>query len=78
MALKKYKPTSPGRRGLVLVDRSVLWKGRPVKDLTEGLKKSGGRNNHGHITARHRAAGISAGTGSWISSVAVGMVFQQS
>ena len=57
MALKKYKPTSPGRRGLVLVDRSVLWKGRPVKDLTEGLKKSGGRNNHGHITSRHRGGG---------------------
>jgi len=57
MPLKKYNPTSPGRRGLVLVDRSALWKGRPVKELTEGLKKSGGRNNHGHITARHRGGG---------------------
>ena len=57
MALKKYKPTSPGRRGLVLVDRSSLWKGRPVKELTEGLVKSGGRNNHGHITSRHRGGG---------------------
>ena len=57
MALKKYNPTSPARRGLVLVDRSALWKGRPVKELTEGLQKSGGRNNHGHITARHRGGG---------------------
>ena len=57
MALKQYNPTSPGRRGLVLVDRSALWKGRPVKELTEGLQKSGGRNNHGHITARHRGGG---------------------
>ncbi|MEQ9122957.1 MAG: 50S ribosomal protein L2, partial [Alphaproteobacteria bacterium] len=57
MALTQYNPTSPGRRGLVLVDRSALWKGRPVKELTEGLQKSGGRNNHGHITARHRGGG---------------------
>lgn len=42
MALKTYKPTTPGRRGLVLVDRSELWKGKPVKSLTEGLSKSGG------------------------------------
>ena len=52
MALKKYNPTTPGQRGLVLVDRSALFKGRPVKMLTEGLKKSGGRNNKGHATAR--------------------------
>ncbi|AFK54467.1 50S ribosomal protein L2 [Tistrella mobilis] len=51
MALKAYKPTSPGRRQLVLVDRSELWKGKPVKSLTEGLTKSGGRNNMGRITA---------------------------
>ena len=57
MALKTYNPTTPGQRGLVLIDRSELWKGRPVKELTEGLKKSGGRNNHGHITARHRGGG---------------------
>jgi large subunit ribosomal protein L2 len=36
MALKQYKPTSPARRGLILVDRSALWKGKPVKALTEG------------------------------------------
>jgi len=47
MALKSYNPTTPGQRGLVLIDRSELWKGRPVKSLTEGLTKSGGRNNTG-------------------------------
>jgi len=57
MALKQYNPTSPGRRGLVLVDRSALHKGRPVKALTEGLRKSGGRNNMGHATARGIAGG---------------------
>jgi large subunit ribosomal protein L2 len=57
MALKTYKPTTPGRRGLVLVDRSELWKGKPVKSLTEGLSKSGGRNNHGRITSFHRGGG---------------------
>ncbi|ANB32818.1 large subunit ribosomal protein L2 [Rhodovulum sulfidophilum] len=57
MALKSYKPTTPGQRGLVLIDRSELWKGRPVKTLTEGLTKSGGRNNAGRITARRRGGG---------------------
>jgi large subunit ribosomal protein L2 len=57
MALKTYNPTSPGRRGLILVDRSALHKGRPVKSLTEGLRKSGGRNNMGHATARGIAGG---------------------
>jgi len=57
MALKHYNPTSPGRRGLILVDRSALHKGRPVKSLTEGLRKSGGRNNMGHATARGIAGG---------------------
>jgi large subunit ribosomal protein L2 len=52
MALKTYNPTSAARRGLVLVDRSGLHKGKPVKALTEGLTKSGGRNNQGHATAR--------------------------
>lgn len=52
MALKSYKPTSPARRGLVLVDRSGLFKGKPVKALTEGKRKTGGRNNKGHVTAR--------------------------
>lgn len=52
MALKKFKPTSPGQRNLVLVDRSDLYKGKPVKGLTEGLRKSGGRNNTGRVTSR--------------------------
>ena len=51
MALKYYKPTTPGQRQLVLVDRSELHKGAPVKALTEGLSKTGGRNNLGRITA---------------------------
>jgi large subunit ribosomal protein L2 len=57
MALKQYKPDTPGQRGLVLVDRSALWKGDPVKSLTEGLRKKGGRNNQGHITARRIGGG---------------------
>ncbi len=57
MALKTFNPTSPGRRQLVLVDRSELHKGRPVKALTEGLTKSGGRNNTGRITSRRIGGG---------------------
>ncbi len=57
MALKQFKPTTPGQRQLVLVDRSGLYKGKPVKQLTEGLTKTGGRNNYGRITARHRGGG---------------------
>jgi large subunit ribosomal protein L2 len=57
MALKHFNPTSPGRRQLVLVDRSGLHKGGPVKGLTEGLNKTGGRNNLGRRTARWRGGG---------------------
>ncbi|MDF2097248.1 50S ribosomal protein L2 [Aquibaculum arenosum] len=57
MALKTYNPVTPGQRQLVQVDRSALWKGKPVKKLTEGLTKSGGRNNHGRITARRIGGG---------------------
>ena len=57
MALKSYNPTTPGQRGLVLIDRSELWKGRPVKSLTEGLTKKAGRNNTGRITMRRRGGG---------------------
>jgi len=57
MALKTHNPVTPGRRGLVSVDRSELWKGKPVKALTEGMTKSGGRNNHGRMTARRRGGG---------------------
>ena len=57
MALKTYKPVTPSLRGLVLVDRSELHKGRPVKGLTEGKHNSGGRNNHGRTTGQHRGGG---------------------
>ena len=57
MALKTYKPTSPGQRGLVLVDKSHLSNERPIKSLTEGLTSSGGRNNKGRMTARRRGGG---------------------
>src|SRR5690554_7296397 len=57
MALKSYKPTSPAQRGLILVDKSGLWKGKPVKALVEGKRKTGGRNNKGHVTSRGIAGG---------------------
>ena len=57
MALKHYNPTTPSQRQLVTVDRSELWKGKPVKKLTKGLTKSGGRNNKGRITMWHRGGG---------------------
>ena len=57
MALKQYNPTSPGQRGLVLVDRSELHKGKPEKTLVEGLHKSGGRGGGGRIAVRFRGGG---------------------
>jgi large subunit ribosomal protein L2 len=57
MALKNFKPITPSLRQLVIVDRSGLWKGKPVKALTSGKSEAGGRNNHGHITAHHRGGG---------------------
>ena len=57
MVLKTHNPTTPGRRGFVLVDRAGLWKGKPEKSLTEGLRNKGGRNNNGRITARRRGGG---------------------
>ena len=57
MALKQFKPNTPGQRGLVLVDKSDLYKGKPVKKLTEGLNKAGGRNNSGKITMWQRGGG---------------------
>ncbi|MES1197078.1 MAG: 50S ribosomal protein L2 [Pseudomonadota bacterium] len=57
MALKTFRPTSPGRRQLVIVDRGELYKGKPVKALTEGLTKSGGRNNAGRVTAFRHSGG---------------------
>jgi large subunit ribosomal protein L2 len=57
MALKTFNPTTPAQRGLVIVDRSELYKGKPEKALTEGLRGNGGRNNAGRITARRRGGG---------------------
>jgi len=57
MTLKKYKPTTPGQRQLVLVDKKELWSGKPEKSLTFGLKKKAGRNNDGRITTRHKGGG---------------------
>ena len=57
MALKTFKPTTPSQRQLVIVDRSELWKGDAVKELTEGLRKHGGRNNTGRTTMFHRGGG---------------------
>ena len=57
MALKHFNPVTASLRGTVLIDRSELWKGKPVKGLTEGQHSSGGRNNHGRITSRFRGGG---------------------
>ena len=57
MALKKFNPVTPSLRELVQVDKSGLWKGRPHKPLTEGLTNTGGRNNTGRITCRHKGGG---------------------
>ena len=57
MALKQFNPTSPGRRGLVLVDRCELHKGKPEKSLIEGLTKTGGRGGGGRIAVRFRGGG---------------------
>ncbi len=57
MALKKFNPTTPGQRQLVMVDRSALYKGKPVKTLTEGKHSSGGRNNTGRMVVRFRGGG---------------------
>ena len=57
MALRTIKPITNGTRGTVLIDRAELWKGRPIKALTEGKTSKGGRNVHGHITTRHQGGG---------------------
>jgi large subunit ribosomal protein L2 len=57
MALRTYNPKTPGTRQLVLVDRSTLYKGKPIKALTEGKNQSGGRNANGRITVRFRGGG---------------------
>ena len=57
MPLKKFKPNTPGTRGLTLIDKTGLWKGKPLKSLTVGLSKKGGRNNTGRITMRRIGGG---------------------
>ena len=57
MAMKNFNPVTPSLRGTVLIDRSDLWKGKPIKGLTEGKHSTGGRNNHGRITSFFRGGG---------------------
>ena len=57
MAIKKFKPTTPGRRGMTVTDYSGLSKDGPEKSLLEPLKKNSGRNNTGRITVRHKGGG---------------------
>ena len=57
MPMRNFNPVTASLRGTVLIDRSELWKGKPVKVLTEGLNQTGGRNNHGRITSRFRGGG---------------------
>jgi large subunit ribosomal protein L2 len=57
MALRQFNPVTASLRGTVLIDRSELWKGKPIKGLTEGQHSHGGRNNHGRITTRFRGGG---------------------
>ncbi|NCU69450.1 MAG: 50S ribosomal protein L2 [Candidatus Fonsibacter ubiquis] len=57
MTLKTYKPYTKSTRGTIILDRTGLWKGKPVKSLTAGINGSYGRNNLGRITSRHRSAG---------------------
>jgi large subunit ribosomal protein L2 len=57
MALRQYNPVTASLRGTILIDRSELWKGKPVKGLTQGQHSTGGRNNHGRITSRFRGGG---------------------
>src|ERR1700730_1103559 len=57
MALKTFKPTTAGPRQLIIVDRRELWKGKPIKALTDGKREKAGRNNHGRITVRRRGGG---------------------
>ena len=58
MSLKTFKPYTKSTRGTVIVNKSGLWKGSPYKPLTKGQKSTGGRNNYGRITSRHRGGGV--------------------
>ncbi|MEX1142950.1 MAG: 50S ribosomal protein L2 [Thermoleophilaceae bacterium] len=57
MAVRKHKPTSPGRRFATYQDHAEVTRSEPEKSLVEGIKKSGGRNAHGRVTSRHRGGG---------------------
>src|SRR5688500_3870772 len=57
MAIKKHRPTSPGRRFATWLQHEAVTKDEPEKALTEGLRKSGGRNSYGRVTSRHRGGG---------------------
>ena len=57
MTIKNLKPTTPGQRGTVLVDKSLLWKGNSIKSLVVKYNSTGGRNNQGRITSRHKGGG---------------------
>ena len=57
MAIKKYKPTTPGRRGMTVTDYSDLSKVAPERSLLEPMKHNSGRNNNGRITVRHHGGG---------------------
>ena len=57
MTIKNLKPTTPGQRGTVLVDKSMLWKGNSLKSLVVKYNSTGGRNNQGRITSRHMGGG---------------------
>ena len=57
MAIKKFKPTTPGRRGMTVTDYSGLSKVAPERSLLEPMKKAAGRNNTGRITVRHHGGG---------------------
>ena len=57
MAIKTYKPVTPGRRGMTVIDYSGLSNVAPEKSLLETLKKHSGRNSYGRITVRHKGGG---------------------
>ena len=77
MALKTYKPTTPSLRQLVIVDRSGLWKGKPVKALTEGKSETGGRNNHGRITSEPSRRRSQAAPTAWSTSSAASSAWRR-
>ena len=57
MPIKKYRPITPSQRGLSLIDRTSLSNDKPVKSLTKGLTKKGGRNHQGKITSFKKSGG---------------------